>query len=31
MSGAIIIETDHLAPEAVLDRMEEVVRRCPRG
>jgi cytidylate kinase len=30
-TGAIIIETDHLAPEAVLDRMEEVVRRCRRG
>jgi cytidylate kinase len=28
---AYIIETDHMAPEAVLDRMEEVVRRCPRG
>jgi CMP/dCMP kinase len=29
--GAHIIQTDHMTPEAVLDHMEEVVRRCPPG
>ena len=28
---AVVIESDHLAPEQILDRMEEVARRCLRG
>ncbi len=28
---AVVVETDNLSADAVLDRMEEVVRRCLRG
>ena len=28
---AVVIETDALTPEAVLDRLEEEVKKCARG